>query len=447
MSISRRTFVKSSAIAASGALIVPNFIACKAGSKLNLAIIGVGGRAEKNWEVCLDENIVALCDVDEKMAAKGFKQFPNAKRFKDFRVMFDQMGKEIDAVIISTPNQTHFAATIAAMQLGKHVYVEKPLAHDIWQLRTLKKAAHYYKVVTQMGNQGHATDGIRRIKEWYEAGILGEVKEVFAWHNGPSFNGRYFQKPNQYPPEGEKIRDSFDWDLWLGPAQEHPYNSCYHPRLWRSWYPFGNGLIGDWGCHTLDGPFWALDPGFPNVAEAEFRSPSPLDFIPDQSVVRMEFPAGNGKPAVTFKWLEGGLLPEIRPEWHIDKLQGEGMIMVGDKRSLITGGRPDRVDLLISEDEKKSILKELPEPSIPRVADGPQQEWIRAIKGTGPVPGSNFDYAADLTETILLGAMAQRTNQRIEYDAKEMKVTNHADFEQYIKESVRQGWDYGKELW
>ena len=447
MKFSRRIFLKSTAITATGILAVPNLISCKAGSKLNIAIIGVGGRAEKNWEVCLEENIVALCDVDEKMAAKGFNQFPNARRFKDFRVMFDEMEKEIDAVIISTPNHTHFAATMAAMQLGKHVYVEKPLAHDIWQLRTLKKAAQHYNVVTQMGNQGHATDGIRRIKEWYEAGILGEVKEVFAWHNGPGFNGRYFKKPNQYPPEEEQIPDTLDWDLWLGQAQQRPYNSCYHPRLWRAWYPFGNGLIGDWGCHTLDGPFWALEPGMPNVAEAELRSPSTIDFIPDQSVVRMDFPARNGNPAVTFKWMEGGSQPEIRPEWHVDKLQGEGMIMVGSKRSLITGGRPDRVDLLISEDEKKAILSELPEPSIPRVKDGPQQEWIRAIKGQGPKPGSSFDYAADLTEIVLLGALAQRTNQRIEYDAKEMKVTNQPDFDQYIKEPVRQGWDFGNELW
>jgi predicted dehydrogenase len=447
MRISRRTFVKSSAIAATGALAVPNLISCKANSKINIAIIGVGGRAEKNWALCLEENIVALCDVDDKMAANGFKQFPNARRFKDFRVMFDKMEKEIDAVMISTPNHTHFAATMAAMQLGKHVYVEKPLAHDIWQLRTLKKAAHYYNVVTQMGNQGHATDGIRRIKEWYEAGILGEVKEVFAWHNGPNLNSRYFRTPNQFPPQEEQIPDTLNWDLWLGQAQQRPYNSCYHPRLWRGWYPFGNGLIGDWACHTIDGPFWSLDPGIPNVAEAEMRTPSAVDFIPQQSVIKMEFPARNGKPQVTFKWMEGGTKPEIRPEWHKKELLDTGMIMVGDKRSLITGGRPDNVTLLISEDEKKSIISELPEPSIPRIEGGPQQEWIRAIKGDGPEPGSNFDYAADLTEVSLLGALAQRTNKRIEYDATKMKVTNHPGFEQYIKEPVRKGWEYGEEIW
>ena len=442
--ISRRSFVRASAFASAGMMAVPHLAACAANRKLNIAVIGVGGRGEKNWEACMEENIVALCDVDDTMAANGFSLLPEARRFRDFRVMFDQMEKEIDAVIISTPNHTHFAATMAAMQLGKHVYVEKPLAHDIWQLRTLKKAAHYYKVVTQMGNQGHVTNGIRSIKEWYEAGLLGEVTEVLAWFGGPNFApGRYFKKPDQYPPTSQPIPDSLDWDLWLGQAGNTPYNPCYHPRLWRGWYPFGNGLIGDWACHTLDGPFWALDPGMPFVTEAEVRTPSPNGFIPDQSVIRMDFQARDKRPALTLKWMEGGLQPEIRPEWHVDTLPGTGMIMVGEKRSLITGGRPDEVGLLISDQERETIVAELPEQTIPRVEGGPQQEWIRAIKGTGPAPGSNFDYAADLTEMILLGEMAQRTNTRIEYDADRMKVTNHLDFDRYIKEPVREGWDYG----
>jgi len=447
-SISRRSFVRTSAITTAGMMAMPHLAACKANNKLNIAVIGMGGRGEKNWEACLEENIVALCDVDDNMAAKGFSLLPEARRFRDFRVMFDQMEKEIDAVIISTPNHTHFAATMTAMQLGKHVYVEKPLAHDIWQLRTLKKAAHYYKVVTQMGNQGHATNGIRSIKEWYEAGLLGEVTEVLAWFSGPNFApGRYFKKPEQYPPQGEPVPDTLDWDLWLGQAADTPYNSCYHPRLWRGWYPFGNGLIGDWACHTLDGPFWALDPGMPFVAEAELRTPSPNDFIPDQSIIRLDFLASAKRPSLSFKWMEGGLLPEIRPEWHVDTLPGTGMIMVGDKRSLITGGRPDEVGLLISDQERESIVSKLPEKTIPRVEGGPQQEWIRAIKDRGPTPGSNFDYAADLTEIILLGALAQRTDSRIEYDADRMKVTNLRDFDHYIKEPVREGWDYGRELW
>ena len=445
--LSRRSFLRSTGIASAG-MVVPHLKSCAASDRLNIAVIGVGGRGEKNWEACQEENIVALCDVDDAMAANGFSRFPEARRFRDFRVMFDQMEREIDAVIISTPNHTHFAATMAAMQLGKHVYLEKPLAHDIWQVRTLKKAAQYYKLVTQMGNQGHATNGIRSIKEWYEAGFLGEVTEVLAWFGGPNFKpGRYFKKPEHYPPKGEEVPETLDWDLWLGQAEKTSYNPCYHPRLWRGWYPFGNGLIGDWACHTLDGPFWALDPGIPYLAEAELRTPSPEGFIPDQSTVRMEFSPGSSKNPVVFKWMEGGLKPEIRPQWHVDTLPDTGMIMVGDKRSLITGGRPDEVGLLISDQERETIVEELPGKTIPRVEGGPLQEWIRAIKGRGPAPGSSFDYAADLTEMILLGAMAQRTGERIEYDAVRMRVTNHQGFDKYIKEPVRQGWEYGSELW
>lgn len=446
--ISRRSFVRSTVIASAGVVVIPHLTGCSANSRLNIAVIGVGGRGEKNWEACMEENIVALCDVDDAMAAKGFSSFPDARRFRDFRVMFDKMGNEIDAVIISTPNHTHFAATMAAIQLGKHVYVEKPLAHDIWQLRTLKKAAHYYNVVTQMGNQGHATDGIRRVKEWYEADLLGNVTEVLAWFGGPNFApGKYFKKPDSYPPVAEEVPGALDWDLWLGQAEKRPYNQCYHPRLWRGWYDFGNGLIGDWACHTLDAPFWALDPGIPCVAEVEFRTPSPEGFIPDKSAIRMEFPVRPSKNPLTLKWYEGGLKPDIRPEWHIGELPGSGMIMVGDKISLITGARPENIGLLISDKEKEELISELPERIIPGVDGGPQQEWIRAIKGKGPGPGSNFDYAADLTEMILLGALAQRSDTRIEYDAGNMKVINHPDFDQYIKEPVHRGWEYGEEVW
>jgi len=194
MSISRRFFLRSAVAASAGFAIVPNLISCSPNqSKLNVAIIGVGGRGGAQWKSCLNEegveveNIVAMCDVDDARAKSGFLKFPNAKKYKDFRKMFDEMANQIDAVMISTPDHTHFPAAMAAMQLGKHIYVEKPLAHNVWQLRTLKKAAHHYNVITQMGNQGHATDGIRRVKEWIDAGIIGDVKEVLAWFNGPAF--------------------------------------------------------------------------------------------------------------------------------------------------------------------------------------------------------------------------------------------------------------------
>lgn len=445
--LSRRSFIAKSAAVAAGTLLLPGLTRCKSG-KINIAVIGVGGRGKANWSECLNENVVALCDVSEVAAAEGFKTFPNAKRFKDFRVMFDKMANQIDAVIIATPDHVHFAATMAAMQLGKHVYVEKPLAHNIWQLRTLRKAAQHYKVITQMGNQGHATMGIRYIKEWFDAGILGNVKEVFAWFDGPGFSPKgYFLKPDNYPPKEEQIPSGLDWDLWLGPAKFRPYSHFYTPRFWRGWYELGNGELGDWACHTLDAPFWSLDLGMPVSVDSILRTPSPEGYVSDQSVLNFEFAARGAKPPVTLKWHEGGVKPENRPEWGLKELPGSGMIMVGDKVSLMTGGRPNDPKLLLPEAEWQHFTKNLPAETIPRIEGGPQAEWLRAIKGDGPMPGSNFEYSARLTEMASLGVLSQRFNTRIEYDAPNMKVTNHPDFDSFIKEPVREGWAYGEDLW
>jgi len=449
--LSRRSFITKTTAVAAGAILLPGLTRCKSpgNGKVNLAIIGVGGRGRENWSQCLDENIVALCDVSDTAAAAGFEAFPEAKRYKDFRVMFDEMGKQIDAVIISTPDFTHFAATMAAMQLGKHVYVEKPLAHNVWQLRTLRKAAQQYKVITQMGNQGHATMGIRYVKEWYEAGVLGDVKEVFAWFDGPGFSPRgYFLKPDNYPPTEEPIPSGLDWDLWLGPAATRPYSHFYLPRFWRGWYELGNGELGDWACHTLDAPFWSLDLGMPASVDSLFKSPTPDGYVSDQSILQFEFEARGNKPPVTLKWHEGGLKPENRPEWGLPELPGSGMIMVGDKVSLMTGGRPNNPKLLLPEADWQSFTANLPAETIPRVKEeAPQAEWLAAIKGEGPMPGSGFEYSARLTEMASIGVMSQRFNTRIEYDAENMKITNHPDFDVFIKEPVRQGWEYGEDLW
>jgi len=446
---SRRNFLKSSSALAVGAVIIPNLISCSPSQKINIAIIGVGGRGKAQWSTCKNENVVAMCDVDSNRAQEGFEAFPNAKKYSDFRKMFDEMGNEIDAVMVSTPDHTHFPAAMAAMQLGKHVFVEKPLAHNIWQLRTLKKAAKYYKVITQMGNQGHATDGIRRIKEWVDAGIIGDVKEVIAWFNGPAFGpDKYFEKTDPYPPIEQAIPNGLDWDLWLGPAANRPYNSAYVPKSWRGFYDFGNGELGDWACHTLDAPFWSLELGMPNVVETEFHSGAPAGFLPDQSIIRFEFPKREDKVPATLKWYEGGLKPENRPEWKLDELPGSGMIMVGEKQNIITGGRPNNAQLMMPKDEWENwVANEMPEPTIPRVLDGPQKEFLDAVKGDGPLPGSSFDYAAELTEMASVGVLSQRFNTRIEYDAKNMKASNHPELDIYIKEPVRKGWEYGEKVW
>ncbi len=466
--LSRRSFITTSALATAGIAILPGLTQCHGSKngKVNIAIIGAGGRGIENWHALfadapgdenkpndqrrkvLTENVVALCDVDERRAGEAYKVFSKAKRYKDFRKMFDEMGKEIDAVIISTPDHTHFPAAMAAMQLGKHVYVEKPLAHSIWQVRTLRKAASYYKVITQMGNQGHSGNGIRCIKEWYEAGILGEVKEVIAWVDGPQFSpGGWFCKPDHFPPSEDKVPSTLDWNLWLGPAAKRPYSQYYLPQVWRGWYDFGNGNLGDWACHTLDAPFWSLDLGMPHTVEVIKRTPSFDGFVSDQSQLKFGFNARGNKPPVTLTWHDGGLQPEIRKEWGLSKLGGSGMIMVGDKLSLMTDGRPDGPELLVSKEEWQHFQKNMPPQTIRRVQGGPVGEWLDAIKGKGPLPGSNFEYSARLTEMAMVGILAQRFNSSVEYDAENMKVTNHPELNNYVKEPVREGWSFGENLW
>ncbi len=455
----RRSFIANSAALSVGTFLVPGLQKYSPNRKVNLAFVGVGGRGRKNITGCamIDEagnathHIVALCDADENRASATYQDFPNVPRFSDFRKMFDKMSNEIDAVVISTPDHTHFPIAMAAMQLGKHVYVEKPLAHNIWELRTLKKAEKHYEVVAQLGNQGHTTDGIRKVKEWYEAGVLGQVREVIAWFNGPHFSDTgYFNKPDRYPPTAEKPPSGLNWDAWLGPRLDRPFSHFYLPKWWRGWHDFGNAELGDWACHTLDAPFWSLDLGMPTSVESVFRVPEPMDrdFISDQSQLQFNFPARGNQAPVRLHWFEGGIRPANRPEWHLDELPKSGMIMVGEKASIMTGGRPNQPQLLGTFEKVAEFNRNMPPKTIARVAEeDPQGEWIRAITGDGPKNGSPFSYGADLTEMALVGVLAQRFHTRIDYDAKQMKVTNHANFDRYIKEPVREGWSYGEDLW
>ena len=446
--LSRRSFMKRASGAAAGVIIIPGFLRCSPNNRLNFAVIGVGGRGEASWTQVPQESIVAMCDVDDRQSAEGYKACPKAKRFKDFRVMFDEMGKDIDAVIIATPDHTHFPAAMAAMELGKHVFVEKPLAHNIWQLRTLKKAAKHYGIVSQMGNQGHTTNGIRLVKEWYESGVLGQVKEVIAWQGKLDFkNDGYFTKPDSFPPPAQEIPKELDWNLWLGPAAQRPFNNIYAPRTWRGFYDLGDGKLGDWACHTLDAPFWALDLGMPHTVEGTIPNPLPdLSFVAEESLVTWQFAARGDKAPVTMKWYEGIEKPAIRPEWGVDKIPDSGMIMIGDKKTLITGGRPNDARLLVPEEEMKAFLKHAPAQTIPRVREEqPVQEWIAAIKNHS-LPGSNFDYSASLTEMIQVGILAQRFGGTIHYDTKNMKAIGRPELDAHIKEPVREGWSFGNHL-
>jgi predicted dehydrogenase len=447
----RRDFIKAS-LAASSLFVMPRFAIGTQGPppsrKLNLAFIGAGGQAEAAFDDCVDENYVALCDVDDARAAKAYAKYPKAKRFKDFRVMLDTMHHEIDAVVVSTPDHIHFSAAYLSMQAGKHIFVQKPLVHNIWQARTLRRAAARYKVVSQMGNQGHTTEGIRYVKEWTDAGTLGTVREVHAWFDGPDFvGGPYFRIPASFPPPSAPVPATLDWDLWLGPTKKRAYSPGYAPLIWRGYFDFGCGELGDWACHTLDAPFWALDLDAPLRVTVENIEPIHDGFVPRSSHLRFDFPARGAKPPVSLHWYDGGQHPPVPLDWDRKKeFPKSGMLMVGDKNTLMTGPRPDSPELLndaVWQDFKRS----LPPKTIPRIKGGPFVEWLHAIKGEGPMPGSNFDYSARLTEMALVGVMAQRTRSDIEWDAVAMRVTNHSDFERYVREPARRGWNVGDEVW
>ncbi len=451
MNINRRMFIQS-VTAAAGAMVLPRFAIGKPGesanNKLNVAVIGAGGMGGYALGEAARENLVAICDVDSVRAGRAFQKHPNVPRFTDFRVMLDKMHKQIDAVAISTPDHTHFAAAMAAMEHGKHVFVQKPLAHNIWQIRTLRKAAKHYKVMTQMGNQGHTFDGMRRIKEWVDAGMIGEVREVITWTNRPC--GPWFKAPKQYPIATGNPPATLDWESWQGPVSARPYSEEYVPQLWRGWWFYGCGGLGDIGCHTFDAPFWALGLGSPEKVEVECQRPPCPGYIPmSGTVVTYHFPARGTKPPVVLKWYERGTKVPLPKRWENGKQLHEegGMYMEGTKETLYHGEmRPTSPQITPNARfmELKPTLARIPR--LPSLGKGPIDEWYRAIKGNGPLPGSNFEYSVPLTEMVLLGALAMRTGQTIEWDVENMKVKGHPEFDELIKEPAREGWRYGEKL-
>ena len=334
--ISRRAFLGTSAAAAVAATIVPSRVLGQdaPSNKLNIAVIGAGGRGRANLLGIAAENVVAISDVDLARGANMIKQHGQAKLFRDFRVMLDEMDKDIDAVVVSTPDHTHYVAAMAAIERGKHVYCEKPLAHSVYEVRALTEAARKRGVQTQMGNQGHSSEDIRLCCEWVRAGRIGEVREVHAWSDRPA-GGYAFPASMPRPTETPPIPDTLDWDLWLGPANYRPYHPAYAPIFWRSWIDFGTGPLGDMGCHILDPAFWALQLGSPTSVEANTSyNPDPslwktlfggevdhkepvaqqieqmrTETYPSASIIRYEFPAHGAMPPVQLTWYDGGLLP------------------------------------------------------------------------------------------------------------------------------------------
>lgn len=446
----RRNFMTASAASAALAMGSPRLLRAaprrSANEKLNIAGVGVGGMGGHNLNVCGSENIVALCDVDAAGYAAGtIKKYPKAKLYKDFRVMLDKQ-KDIDAVIVATPDHSHAVIALAAMERGKHVYVQKPMAHSIEEARRMTESARKNKVMTQMGNQGHSGEGVRLICEWIRDGAIGAVRKVHAWTNRPVWPqsvevGRPTDKP--------KAPASLDWDLWIGPAAMRPYHPTYHPGTWRAWCDFGTGSLGDLGCHIMDPAFWALKLKYPVSAEGcistywkgLWKKTDPKnEQFPRSTIVRYKFPARGDMPPVKLTWWDGGMMPPRPEQLEKGRRMGDsdgGMLFIGDKGVLMCGcyGRSPR---LIPETRMKAYKR--PARTIERVSGGHEQDWLRACK-TGKPAGSNFDFAGPFTESVLMGNLAIRyPNRELLWDGKKMKVTNDKDANSYVRRAYRKGW-------
>ena len=452
--MNRREFAKKASAAAVGATVLPHFNIGQSGtspnSRLNLAFIGSGNIAKMAFTETTGENWVALCDVDQLYLDEAKATYPeaaNARTFKDFRVMFDEMADEIDGVCVSTPDHTHFVAAMWAIEAGKHLCVQKPLTRTVWEARTLNKAAKKKKLITNMANQGHTYDGIRQAREWLEHGLIGDVHTVHSWEGGPTWGNGWFELPETNPPPAEPIPESLDWDLWCGPLEMRDFSSYYHPKKWLAFYDLGTGMLGDWFCHTCDAPVWALDLYEPESVELIAKGGlNPDGVISDRTIIKWRFPKRNGKPACDLMWYEGGLKPSIPDKWTWGNVPARGSFFMGDKNVLFTDERSNNPKL-VNRDEMIAFKQAgYPKEKYPRVTtSGPFGEWVAAVRGDGPMPGSSFDYASRLTEVALLGVLAQRFEGRIEWDSKNGRITNRPELNAWLREPVRKGWEIGQQ--
>ncbi|WP_207513014.1 Gfo/Idh/MocA family protein [Longitalea luteola] len=465
---SRRDFLKNTSLAAAGFFIVPRHVLGRGyiapSDKLNIAGIGAGGKGASDLTEFAKSpkvNIVALCDVDDRQAVKSRERFPKAPYYQDFREMLEKEKKNIDAVSVSTPDNTHAVAALSAMQLGKHVYCQKPLTHDIYEARILAEAAKKYKVVTQMGNQGGSGDGVRKMKEMVDAGLVGDVHTVHCWTNRPVW-------PQGIPtPTGSfEVPKEVNWDLWLGPAKKIDYNPAYLPFNWRGWWAFGTGALGDMACHIMDPVFRILPIDYPSSVECSVAtiykemwndSMNP-DGCPPSSIMHLTYPRKDGKGNIKVSWHDGGLTPErpeeLLPEEPMGNWDG-GVIMVGTKGKIMCdcyGANPRLLPTRLMKEKK------MPKETIKRVPEGHYIQWVNAcMEGYGKgVTSSPFDYAGPFTESILMGNLAIRSfmmknpnakgdnrypgRKRLLWDAKNMKITNFDEANQFVKREYREGW-------
>jgi predicted dehydrogenase len=466
---SRREFLKASAWAGAGFWVASRprqTWGASPNEKLNIAKVGCANMGWQDLNGVSGENIVALCDVDEALAAQAFKKFDKAERFNDYRRMFDKMHKQIDAVVVSTPDHMHAPISLAAMQLGKHVYCQKPLTHTVAEARRVAEAARKYRVVTQMGNQGHSNPKAREAVDIVRSGAIGAVREVYAWSDRP---GNYWPQGIDRPTETPPVPSTLDWNLWLGVAPERPYNPAYHPSKWRGWWDFGTGSMGDMGCHVCDVAFWALALREPTAVDCEvsglhketgakwakitweFRArgvPWQVGLIPGQDLAK-EFPAGPTLPPVKLHWYDGGKQPP-KELFEGKPIDGNASLLIGDKGKLYVNDGWCGSYVLLPEKQFEGYQP--PKAGLRRVPEGLNHYtvWIDTVKkgfdatqfGQGSYGLlSDFEYAGAMTGMLLLGNVAARTGKRIEWDARKMKVTNLPEANQYIDPPYRKGWE------
>lgn len=466
---SRRKFIRNTAIVGGSFFIVPRHVLGRGfiapSDKLNIAGIGVGGKGEGDlleFAKSPHVNIVALCDADERQAVKSRNQFSKAPYYRDFREMLDKQKGIIDACSVSTPDHTHAVATLAAMQLDKHVYTQKPLTHDIYEARILTEAAGKYNVVTQMGNQGGSGDGVRAGKAIYDAGMIGEVTEAHSWTNRPVW-------PQGIPvPAGTfEAPPELDWNSWLGPSKHIDYHPAYHPFKWRGWWAFGTGALGDMACHIMDSIYRILPILYPDSVECSLGNQwkdmwveaGYTDSCPPSSIIHLNYPRTDGKGTIKVSWHDGGLLPERPDELLADEPFGNwdgGVLFIGTKGKLLFDCYGENPRLLPTKLMKE---RELPAGKTEKVPEGHYLQWVNACikgKGNGSL-SSPFEYAGPFTESILIGNLAIRSwmmqhpkakgwedkypgRKKLLWDAKNMTVTNFDEANRFVKRDYREGW-------
>ena len=432
----RRQFLAGTTAAATLTIIPRHVLGTQdqpsANNKLNIANVGVGGMGSGDIRQMPTENIVAICDVDSNHAGNSARAFPKAKVYSDFRKMLETQ-KEIDAVMVATPDHNHAVVTMMALKMGKHVFCQKPLTHSVHEALEIAKAAKEANVATQMGNQGQAGEGARLTCEYIRAGAIGQVREIHGWSNRrPDISPRGIPRPAETPP----VPANMNWDLWLGPSPERPYHPCYHPFAWRGWWDFGTGVLGDIGCHNLSAAFKALNLGWPESVEAcstPFNAPPEIrnETAPAASTTTYRFAAKGNRPEIVLRWYDGGMMPPLPKEVGSRNIFiNDGTLIVGDA-GLLLGHQ------LLPEAKAKLFGKP---PRVLERSPGHYKEWLIACKGGKPA-GSNFvDHAGHLAAVVLMGNIAIRTQEKLYWDAEKLQFKNSEAANQLLNPPYREGW-------